>query len=186
MGLEPATSSVTGRFVTRRHSTPTNRPTSLDLVRQQSAGPLAPCSHGCCHVWNRAATSSCKSAFLAMERAGFEPATSGLQKRRFTACLRRDGASYADSVRLRRVRSVYSGTRFGTRFSIRRRDGSVLLARARSGWLDRSRRYRVAASAHLTVADSDLGTSRGTSSHGPSPMPESSLVRSARSASMFG
>ena len=52
-----------------------------------------------------------------MERAGLEPAASGLQNRRFAAVLRGEDASYADSVRLGRVRSVYSGTRFGTRIA---------------------------------------------------------------------
>src|SRR5919108_4898624 len=107
-GLEPRPPACKAGAFTRRHLTP------LDLARlhltrinRSARTTLAPLLSSSTPR-NR---KSLQSGFLEMERAGLEPATSGLQNLRFAGCLRRDGLNYADSVRLRRVRSAYSGTR---------------------------------------------------------------------------
>lgn len=66
--------------VTRLRSTTRRQPTSFDYTRQESTGPLAPRSHHCCRLRNHQSKDPAIGGFL-MERAGFEPAPSGLQSR---------------------------------------------------------------------------------------------------------
>jgi hypothetical protein len=64
--------------VTRRRQTAAvTRPQSTGLTA--IGGPLAPRSHRCCRGWKPSRGKSCKWDFSEMERAGFEPAPSGLQ-----------------------------------------------------------------------------------------------------------
>jgi hypothetical protein len=76
-GLEPATSGVTGRVIIRRHSTPSDmtrrRLTRIDWVGSHRAR-TAVVGFG-----TAAPKDPANGQLLAMERAGFEPAASGLQ-----------------------------------------------------------------------------------------------------------